>query len=299
MKNNLYTKSMHNIRAPQDLVDNAINEMNAENTDIEVIAAKNQKRIVWKFTGVVAAMLALIIGFSVIPFGDNKDAVESNNQHSFILKAGAAEITPQMYVEVGEYYYYGGSEKFYPHNQEDPYDTTGERSIISLMEVFQIENLMCYGDNIDSITYTAHNCKLAYKDDFYGLLDAKDVPQDETEEGVNVYFDRYLWASSCTYDFNSQKETIYDEIDKTYVDFYIPLKIAFTLNFEKGEHVVTLSETGFVDTAPIYEQEFNAREGEFLLDVTANFKDGAKVTKTLQFKCENDNGLLLMYAKEV
>ena len=71
------------------------------------------------------------------------------------------------------------------------------------------------------------------------------------------------------------------------------------MTFEEGEHEVFIEKNKH-DESPLFENEFNSNADDYELNITANFKDGKSVTKTLKFKCENtkDRGLVL-YAKEV
>lgn len=314
MKDNLYTQAIKNIKAPATLVDDTISRLSGASEESEVINMKETKHRVFKLTSAIAAVLALIITFGAITLLGG-----TNAEHSFILTANAAEstadeatpdeITKEAYVKIGEIKGFsdagtGLHRKQYDENG-DVYFDMYEAELLSLSEEFTLE-LTCTGENIESITYTAHNSCFAYDADYEGLLSVVEL----TEEEVKRYHasggtDFYKWAASCTYDYNCQPKSLWDsavmgfEIPEDGVDGTIPLRMAFNFEFGDGKYFVTIDEhTGDWGTDPIFEKEFNAHADEFALDVTANFADGTKTTKTLKFRCENINDHLYLYAIE-
>ncbi|MBQ7134037.1 MAG: hypothetical protein IJO20_06035 [Ruminococcus sp.] len=304
MKDN-YKNAIRSITAPDSLIESTIESM--QNTKTEVCVVGKSKHIAIKFTSAVAAVLALIIGLSVIPFGGNKP----DSEHNFVITAGAAEITPQMYVEVGEIENYCDFGHFKLHAYLDENKNLvvedNDEELLDLMKEFTIE-MICAGDNIESITYSANNSCLSYNPDYEGLLDATALTEEEIEKyGATGSSNNFLWASACTFDYNCQPQSrsIFNEeeaefeIPEEWVDGSIPLRMAFSFSFKEGEYVLSPDKDGNVDTDPVFMNEFNAHANEFSLDVTANFKDGKKTTKTLQFKCESVDGRLLMYAIEI
>lgn len=294
MKKNLYTQAMKNITAPQSLVDETLSKLNTANG--EIIAIEKPKRRALKFTSAVAAVLALIIGLSVIPFGGDSTAPDS--EHNFVITVGAAEIKPDVYVEIGELSNSGSGASFKAKGEIDldNFDGCGEFDIIRIDRMFLPHELSIQGENIESITYTAHNCRLAYDSQFEGIVDIEELSNEELTDGEGVihYYNKYLWAKSCTFDYQSQLDSIAS--GKWYG---IPkIGVEFAFEFEEGEHTIFIEEKNMYDESLLFEQEFNAHADEFSLDVIANFKDGEKAIKTLKFKCVNDNGRLLMYATE-
>ncbi|MBQ7966151.1 MAG: hypothetical protein IJ331_08735, partial [Ruminococcus sp.] len=298
MKDNLYTKTMENIKAPQKLVDNTIEQMREAGENSTVITFEKPKRRVLKFVSAVAAVLALIIGLSVIPFGDGISTPD--NEHNFVLKVGAAEITPDVYIEVGELSNSGSGASFRPKDQEtalESFDWCGEYDLIRMDKMFLPQVFDVQGDNIESITYTTHNCRLAYDSKFEGIVDVEEIPIEEMKEkGTAHFYNSYKWAKSCTLDYQSQRTSV-DSGEW----FAMPkFGVEFAFEYEIGEYTIIVNEKNDVDIEPFFVEEFNAHADEFTLDITANFNDGESVTKTLKFRCENpESSVMVLYAKEV
>lgn len=301
MKNNRYTQEIKNVTAPQIMVEKTVAMLSDAPITAEVIAFEKPKRRGLKFVSCVAAVLALVIGLSVIPF--NKSSTATDNEHSFVLTVGAAEISSDVFVEVGELSNFGSCAGFRPKDQEaaleNPAVWQGEYDLIQMDRMFLPQEFDIQGDNIESVTYTTHNCRLAFDTNFEGIVDVDMLTTEELtsngEVGVHRY-NSYDWAKSCTLDYQSQRECI--DSGKW---FAIPkFGVEFAFNFEEGEHTFMVEDKHSIDETPLFEETFNAHADEFSLDITANFKDGVSVTKTLVFQCENtsDRGLVL-YAKEV
>ncbi len=313
MKDNLYTQAIKNIKAPATLVDDTISRLSGASAESEVINMKETKHRGVKLTSAIAAVLALIITFGAITLLGG-----TSTEHSFVLTANAAEstadeatadeITKEAYIKIGEIKGFsdagtGLHRKQYDENG-DVYYNMYEAELLSLSKEFTLE-MTCTGENIESITYTAHNSCFAYDEEYEGLLSVVELTEEETNRyNASGGTDFYKWAASCTYDYNCQPKSSWDKTAVVFegndvVDGTIPLRMAFNFEFEDGKYFVTIDEhTGDSETDPIFEKEFNAHADEFALDVTANFADGSKTTKTLKFKCENDGNHLYMYAIE-
>ncbi|MDO4748226.1 MAG: hypothetical protein Q4A12_03510 [Eubacteriales bacterium] len=319
MKNNLYTEHIQKIKAPDSLIENTIEAMR-EADSVEQTQDK-PKRVALKLTGIVAAMLALIIGLSFIPFGNGN---VTNGEHNFVITVGAAEITPDVYVEVGELVNYGSGASFKEigedknsnlwdgeEHDETAYDLNDENvdvpddmwisgmyHLIGMQRMFMPQNLNIQGENIESITYSVKNCRLVYDDKFEGVIDADTLSDKDlvsNGEPVIRYYNGYKWAKSCTFDYKIQQESIQSGKWQGTPKF----GLEFAMTFEEGEHEVFIEKNKH-DESPLFENEFNSNADDYELNITANFKDGKSVTKTLKFKCKNtkDRGLVL-YAKEV
>lgn len=297
MKNNSYTKHLKNITAPQNLVDDTISKIYGADVKSIETSQKNEKYSGYRLIGAVAAVLVLVIGLSFIPFvGDKPD-----DDHSFIITAGAAQINPDSYVVLGEVTNYGTHASFKPKGEIDlnNFDGCGEFDVIRIDKLFLIRELNVYGGNIESVTYTTKNCSLAYDSKFDGVVDVKPLVDEEAtgdEKAITHSFNNYKYAKSCTFDFYSQKKSIASrEWEGT-----PKLGVEFSLDFEEGEHTVYIEEENNYDENILFEQEFNACADEYSLDVTANYRDGRSLTKTLKFRCEYVEGELpVLYAIEV
>lgn len=320
MKNNLYTNKLSKITAPSELVNTAVKSLPSDNIEYEVISFEKPKHRALKFTSAVAAVLALIIGLSFIPFGSSNTP---DNEHDFVITVGAAEIKPDVYVEIGELVEYASGARFteiegnkYNQSWDDdmnfesafnlndkntqvPDDiwTNGVYNLMEIHRMFMPQDINIDGENIESITYSVKNCRLVYDSQFEGVIDADILSnEDLVSNGENVirYYNGYGWAKSCTLDYAIQKESIQNgEWQGT-----SKLGIEFAMKFKEGEHVVYIEKNRH-DEAPLFESEFNTNADDYELLITANFKDGKSATKTLKFKCENTNNRgLVLYAKE-
>lgn len=296
MKKNLYTQVMKNITAPQSLVDETLSKLNTANG--EIIAIEKPKRRALKFTSAVAAVLALIIGLSVIPFGGNSNKPDS--EHNFVIKAGAAEITPDTYISLGllESSSEGGLYRYMDLEFK-------EAMVLEVEREFNID-IQCSGENIESVTYTANNGYLQYYPYFEGLIDTVELSDEDYEKyGAGGSTNGSLIASACTYDYYNQPRSLWDpevmgfEIPEDSIDGTVPLRMAITFFLEEGKYIRPLLHEHFVEDDDIFYSEFNAHADEFSLDVTANFTDGTHLTKTLKFMCDDSMTQLQLLVTEV
>ena len=292
MKNNIYKNTIESITAPKTLVDEAVQKLNDADGTSEVIAFEKPKRRMVKFTAVAAAVLALIVGLNFIPFGDNKQ----DNEHNFVITAGAAEIKPDTYITLGNLEESNETGLFRYLDEE-----LKKVSVLELGREYNVD-IQCSGENIESITYTMNNGYLRFDPDFNGLIDFTDVEKDVTDEYVVSYPD---WASSCTYDYNNQPRSFWDaeemgfEIPEEWFDGSVPLRMCVRFKFEEGEVVRIFDEEDYVNLDDVVYSEFNAHADEYSLDVTANFTDGTQVTKTLKFMCDDSMTQLQLLVTEV
>ena len=293
MKNNPYTQALKNVTAPAYLVDETVNMLSKAESSNEVITFEKPKSRALKITSAVAAVLALVIGLSFIPFGN---ATATDSEHSFVLKVGAAEITPDTYITLGN---------LEANNETGLYRYMDEEmrtvSVMELGREFNVD-IQCSGENIESITYTANNGYLRYDPDFSGLIGFTELGDDVYSESVVSFWNS---ASSCTYDYDNQPRSFWDaeemgfEIPEDGFDGTVPLSMCVMFFFDEGELVRTLDEEHYVDLDDVAYSEFNAHADEYSLDVTANFTDGTQVTKTLKFACDNSMSQLQLLVTEV
>ncbi len=297
MKKNLYTQSVQNIKAPQELIENTLTQIKDNNLTGNVVSFEKPKRKVLKFTSAVAAVLALIIGLSFIPFGGN-DSNTIDSKHNFVLKAGAAEITPEAYINAGLLESSFETGHFMV-------DESGEYILLETRKEYSVD-IQCSGENIESVTYTANNGYLSYDPDFEGLLNFTELTGDEIKKyDAGGSKNNSQMASSCTFDYNNQPRSLWDpvvtgfEIPEDCIDGTVPLRMAFTFFFDAEENRVVPYVDGFADTDDVFYNEFNAHADDYSLDVTANFTDGTQVTKTLKFMCDNSMTQLQLLVTEV
>ncbi|MBQ4128168.1 MAG: hypothetical protein IJD68_00175 [Ruminococcus sp.] len=289
MKDN-YKNAIRSITAPDSLIENAIENM--QNAKTEACAVEKPKHTAIKFTSAVAAVLALIIGLNFIPFGANKP----DGEHNFVITVGAAEITPETYISLGNLEESNESALF-RYLDED----LKKVSVLELGREFNVD-IQCSGENIESITYTANNGYLRYDPSFSGLIDFTEVREDVSSKYVVHFPDS---ATSCTYDYNNQPRSFWDvdemgfEIPEDGFDGTVPLTMCVRFKFDEGEHVYTLDDEDYVDLDDVVYNEFNLHADDYSLDVTANFTDGTQVTKTLKFMCDDSMTQLQLLVTEV
>lgn len=308
MKRNLYTNSIEKIKAPKELVEKSINTLYGAANHNEVFIMKKRKHFKLKVTAAIAASLVLVLVLSMVMFNDNGESPTPDSKpvsHPFILSVQAAdspensstmdEINKDTYVKINKIKNFGqgfATTTIYNENGDYLYD-----EIFEVFKEFTLE-LDCSGENIETVTYTAHNTYLSYMPTYAGLKTAVDLTKEEREElKANTSFDGFGWASSCTFDYNCQpKSTLTFELPEDTLDGSIPLRIAFNFELQEGKYTTTSRDDADVKT--IFEKEFNARADQYSLDVTANFADGTSTTKTLKFKCESDGTHLYLCATE-
>ena len=335
MKRNLYTESVKNIRARKTLVDNAISNIYSADSESEVKVMKKQNRT-FKFVSAIAAVLAVVvaIGAFVFPLGKDSrndipvkrkkpvvavEVLDANRAFALTSHGGATpdEINSETYVKISEIKSVSSGAHYrsgYSVDENGKIVIDSTRELLSLHQEFTLD-MTCTGDNIESVTYTAHNSCLAYYDSYEGFISAVDLSKDEIERyDATGHFDNNKWASSCTFDYNCQPKSSWDKTAVVFegddvVDGTIPLRISFffdfadekNIEFVDGKYVITVVDDSEdpCELKEIFEEEFNLHADDYALDVTANYKDGSTFTKTLKFKCELEGNFLYLYAIEV
>lgn len=292
MKDN-YKNAIRSITAPDSLVENAIENM--QNVKAEVFAVEKPKHTAIKFTSAVAAVLALIIGLSLIPFGGNKP----DSEHNFVITVGAAELKPETFLSLGFLESSFESGTFLIDQQ------TGEHIVLDAVKEFSVD-IQCSGENIESITYTPNNGFLQYSPDFDGLISKVELTDEEIERyHAGASCNGSLQAASCTFDYNNQPRSLWDptitgfEIPEEDIDGTVPLRVGYTVSFEREANMVVPYIDGFADSDDVFVSVFNAHADDYSLDVTANFIDGTQVTKTLKFMCDDSMSQLQLLVTEV
>lgn len=305
MKKNLYANAVESIKAPEALVEKSVNSLNDAYADKKVIVMHTNSHFRLKLTSAIAALLVIILALSMIIIEPKGTAPASENKpysHPFVISAYAVdaspdnatldEITHESYVKINEMKNVGyfAASSYLDESEEN---ITLER----IGKNFTID-LVCTGENIESITYTAHNTYLSYMEYYRGLISTVKLTEEETQKYyAYCYTGGFDHASSCTFDYNCQPKSSLDhKVSEDCLDGTIPLQIGFYFSVEKGKHVAPTIDD--CDMNKIFTEEFNARSDNYALDVTANFTDGTSTTKTLKFKCENRGNHLYLSAIE-
>lgn len=336
MRNNRYTEYLKNIRASESVVDKAISAIHDTTSESEVTIMKNIRKP-FKFVSAVAAVIAVVVAvgvFTLAPCNNDKNLIENTLADTDEIKSSGRafaltvnnhedssstpdEITTETYVKISEIKSFSSGAHYrsgYSIDENGKVVIDSTRELLSLQQEFTLD-MACNGENIESITYTAHNSCLAYYDSYEGFISAVDLSKDEIERyDATGNIDNNKWASSCTFDYNCQPKSSWDKNAVVFegddvVDGTIPLRISFNFDFSDGKnfdfvdgkYVVTVvddSEDPY-ELKEIFEEEFNLHADEYALDITANYKDGTTYTKTLKFKCELEGNFLYLYAIEV
>ncbi len=305
MKRNIYTKAVDNITAPEALIESTVNSLYSTEAGNKVVFANSSNHFRLKLTSAIAALLVIILALSMIIIEPNGTAPSPESKpysHPFVISAYAAdaspdtatmdEITHESYVKINEMKNIGYfAQTSYLDESEE--NITLER----IGKDFTID-LVCTGENIESITYTAHNTYLSYMQNYQGLISTVKLTEEETKKYYAYCFmGGFDHASSCTFDYNCQPKSSLDhKVSEDALDGTIPLQIGFYFPIEKGKHIAPSIDD--CDMNKIFTEEFNARSDNYTLDVTANFTDGTSATKTLKFKCENRGNHLCLNAIE-
>lgn len=314
MIKNSYTNDLKKINAPKNLIEKSIKNLYNQNLNNEVISMKKSKHFKLKLTSAIAASLILVLMVSMIMYDrhDRNSPDDANPlYHPFMISVKAAdnrgnisttdEITHESYVRIDNIKNFGQGFVAQPHgyvNENNEYVITDDGlDLLELSKEFTLA-LTCTGEDIESITYTAHNTYLSYMQDYQGLLNADALTAEEKAlYNANTSYDHFGWASSCTFDYYTQpKSTLDFELPEDSLDGTIPLRIAFNFELGDGKYSVTSLEEEHLKA--VFEEVFNEYADQYALDVTANFKDGTSTTKTLKFKCENDGQHLYLCAIE-
>ena len=321
MKDNLYTRAVNDLKAPKSVVENAVDSICSSEPEGEMLVIKSGRSKI-RLVSAIAAVLAIVITLGAVTLlgGDKSmqnsgtayDEVKVAAGRSFALSANASgdEIVPDMYVKIAELQGFTSGAHYLADDlvlADDGYYVPADstRKLLSLSQEFNLA-ITCEGEDIESVTYTANNSCFAYHDSYEGFVSAVDLTDEEIEKyDATGSINNNKWASSCTFDYDCQPKSSWDknavvfEGDDVF-DGTIPLRIAFNFDFEEGEYEITVDdEENSKELEAIFVKEFNEHADEYSLDVTANYKDGTKSTKTLKFKCELKGNFIYLYAIEV
>jgi len=277
-----------------------ISNTDADNAPI-IVMPKAHKPL--KFVSVIAAALSIVITLCSFIFFDT-----SKTSHTFILTAGAEEITSDAYIEISDTLDIDKNAEYILHGYLDEnrnfIKTDDNADLLWIAQTFNI-GINCVGEEIESVNYKAINGYLSYKEDFEGITKVTPLTTDDVNK-YNATSPHYNFkkASECTFDYNNQPRSIYDtkpseqEQSDNLRDGTIPLRITFNIDFKEGECVVPIDDDNCINSKPAFKDGFNQHAEEFGLEMTANFKDGTSTTKTLKFKCEINANKLYLYAIE-
>lgn len=303
MKKNIYTQTVSKIKVPDELLNSALeNIRNADNVSDKIIniSKPKTKSKIFKLTGSVAAVLAVVIAFGAVYFPGTA------HNSSFVLKANAAELTSETYINIG--------------NLEQTSKGAGfsvNEGIIEINNMSGQFNLdfQCIGDNIETITYTTCfdcGCFVVNTDDV-GFIEysASDKSYGYSGTGYSVL------AKSCVFDYDNQPASRWEApVPEDGIDGSVPLNVVFDVT--DTEHKYTANINDFGDYSDGYNMFGDYNEGQdavdkyidsiladylntnaenFKIDVTATFTDGTTETQTLQFICENDGNDIYLNAK--
>ena len=286
----LYQSVLDEVHAPDDLTKRI--------KDMDTTHKKNYKM---KWIPAAAACLAVVL---VVTFIIGGFSVRGN---SFVLKANAAEIGGESYVEIAKVAPVGGGSGSVVEQ---------DKTIRNYSAVIPF-SIKCDGRNIKSIEYSVQNAVFLFPYDSYASgfreqypnqASASDKITDKTESSnkIESYLEKDKQYASYTVSFDDQVYTEFknlDEMDK------FPIQLLATISSENDiseeakaafEHLD--SEGSVKDESFVNEimQDFQIIYDEMLGKVTVKaevtYEDGSTDSTSLQFSClsaDMQNGIVI------
>ena len=286
----LYQSVLDEVHAPDDLKKRI--------KDMDTTHKKNNKM---KWIPAAAACLAVVLVVTFVIGGFSRKG------NSFVLKANAAEIGGESYVEIAKVAPVGG----------------GSGSVVEQNKTIQNYSavipfsIKCDGKNIKSIKYSVQNAVFLFPYDSYASgfreqypnqASASDKITDKTESSnkIESYLEKDKQYASYTVSFDDQVYTEFknlDEMDK------FPIQLLATISSENDiseeakaafEHLD--SEGSVKDESFVNEimQDFRIIYDEMLGKVTVKaevtYEDGSTDSTSLQFSClsaDMQNGIVI------
>ena len=286
----LYRSVLDEVHAPDNLTKRI--------KDMDTTHKKNYKM---KWIPAAAACLAVVLVVTFVIGG------LSGKGNSFVLKANAAEISGESYVEIAKVAPVGG----------------GSGSVVEQNKTIQNYSavipfsIKCDGRNIKSIEYSVQNAVFLFPYDSYASgfreqypnqASASDKITDKTESSnkIESYLEKDKQYASYTVSFDDQVYTEFknlDEMDK------FPIQLLATISSENDiseeakaafEHLD--SEGSVKDESFVNEimQDFQIIYDEMLGKVTVKaevtYEDGSTDSTSLQFSClsaDMQNGIVI------
>ena len=295
---------MSNYKDTYELYQSTFDEVHASDELIQRIKNRDTKHIKkkrFKPISTVAACLAAVMIITVII------GAFSGKGNSFVLKANAAEIGGESFVEIA---------KVAPVSGESGSVIEGDKrtQIYNCVIPFAI---MCDGRNIKSIKYSVQNAVFLFPYDSYASgfreqypnqASASDKITDKTESSnkIESYLEKDKQYASYTVSFDDQVYTEFknlDEMDK------FPIQLLATISSEDDiseeakvafEHLH--SEGSVTDESYLNEtmNDFQVIYNEMLGQVTATaevtYEDGSTDSTSLRFSCisaDMQNGFVI------
>lgn len=289
MKQKEYQRAMDSLTAPHESMQrtlSAIRTAEIPHNDNSIEEINRRPKIRWQIA--VAAALVLAVAFTTV-FAIRQNSapqISSSSEHSFIIKAGAAEVNPDYYVEIGEMKQDGarwGAE----------WDTNDDGSLsynkMDATVAYTIDNLKCSGENVDYFTYTVHGG--------YFIMDGitGEVLQAYSSPDADHRMDLRLIAD----DNDSGRFHLTDEEYNTFIAFGYSDDTGKYREQMEGDQGIDEDGNRYIrpQYGEIYQEMFNENaEGRYLL-ITAHYEDGTTLSKKIIFELQNkdtsDEGDLL------
>ena len=272
MRLNEYRSVMDGLKVPESKKHSVLIQLGQTEIKYENTVSKARIRG-FRWIPAVAAVLVLSIVATVIL------TVVEKPDNVVVLKAGAAEITSEDYVHVGELLSDGSMLAFsFDSGKEDDITDTAT-SLLNYKEMtacvaFSLDDITCTGEDIDTVEYRIHgsDCYLGYGNALGSTLLLKDnrfvsaygeVANGDTlisdKTGYHMYL-RYNDESGRFRDESYLRKVIYED--------------------ENGKEI----EEMCVDEMRIFSELFNADSDEIYMEITVTFTNGSTITKLLTFE---------------
>ena len=240
MSKNIYKNTIDSIKVSDEALEKAI--LNARNPHMKISKSKTKSKKIYaiRATGIIAASLAVVLLLGAVFFPINPPVIENgvkSTNHSFILKASAAEIGKDTTVTIGN---------FYPDSNGYTYDIDDneKRSNIRLNKSFDFQ-LNCDGDDIETITYTLNEGYFLLSESFLDITEKAVI--NEPDYMVASHMGRTHYSSyTITYYNENKSYDLLSPMNDSWInnhDSYAPVMVYFTIPDESSTKLAEAFES--------------------------------------------------------
>lgn len=275
MRQKDYRRAMDSMTAPNSAVQRALTAVREADLTEKVVPIREAKRkIGLRWTAAVAAALVLAVALgAVFTFRDHRTRDKAAEPHGFVIRAGAAEVNPDYFVEIGKMESDGASWRTEWDETSEEYSFL-EYSRLQATVAYTIDNLRCSGEGADYFTYTVNGGYFIMDGRSGDVLEAYSSPDADGEMLLELMSDA-----------GSDRFVLTDEEYNAF--------IAFSYSDDTGKYRELMEgDQGYTDDgeryiAPRYSevfyQMFRENSDDRYMLITAHYQDGTAVSKKLIF----------------
>lgn len=279
MKQQDYLRTMDGLTAPHEAIQRTLDAVrSAEIKEDNISYEENKAKPRYRWITAVAAVLVLAVAFTAVFAVRQSSApqIAGNSEHSFIIKAGAAEVNPDYYVEIGEMKQDGAS---WGAEWDEDVDTDGNPFLyytkMSATIAYTIDNLKCSGEGVDYFTYTVHGG--------YFIMDGRTgevlraISDPDADNGMSL---------QLIVDDDSSRFTLTDEEYKAFIAFGYSDDTGKYREMMGGDQGVDEDGNRYIQPkyGEVYRELFNENAADRYLLITAHYEDGTTLSKKLVFE---------------